>query len=100
MLDLDAARELVVAGDRDLTELSGMTDPAIFADEIAGFHAQQASEKFLKAWLILQGEEYPRTLMTYEIGLLRQSKKEMAKVAGKVLERLSRGKRFGKVYEI
>ena len=60
MLDLDAARELVVAGDRDLTELSGMTDPAIFADEIAGFHAQQASEKFLKAWLILQGEEYPR----------------------------------------
>lgn len=30
-----------------------------FADEIFGFHAQQAAEKLLKAWLALQGKTYP-----------------------------------------
>lgn len=60
MLDLDAARELIVAANRDLSALGGMADTTIFADEIAGFHAQQAAEKFFKAWLILQGVECPR----------------------------------------
>ncbi|HHY47316.1 MAG TPA: HEPN domain-containing protein [Firmicutes bacterium] len=31
------------------------------ADEIFGFHAQQAIEKALKAWLALLGVEYPKT---------------------------------------
>ena len=38
-----------------------MDDPAVFADEIAGFHAQQAAEKLFKVWIILLGEPYPLT---------------------------------------
>ena len=30
-----------------------------FADEIFGFHVQQAAEKLLKAWLASRGETYP-----------------------------------------
>ena len=36
-----------------------MGDAAVFADEIFGFHVQQAAEKLFKAWLALQGETYP-----------------------------------------
>jgi HEPN domain-containing protein len=36
-----------------------MTDPGVFADEVFGFHAQQAIEKTLKAWIALLGQEYP-----------------------------------------
>ena len=38
-----------------------MEDAVVFADEIAGFHAQQAAEKLFKVWLILLGEPYPLT---------------------------------------
>jgi HEPN domain-containing protein len=37
-----------------------MLDTRIFADEIFGFHAQQAAEKALKAWLSLSSMDYPR----------------------------------------
>jgi HEPN domain-containing protein len=30
-------------------------------DEVFGFHAQQAAEKALKAWLTLLKDEYPKT---------------------------------------
>ncbi len=40
MLDLDAAGELLAATDRDLSALRGMEDTTVFAEEIAGFHAQ------------------------------------------------------------
>jgi len=46
---------------KDLKALSGMTDADIFAEEIFGFHAQQAIEKALKAWLAWLDVEYPRT---------------------------------------
>lgn len=47
---------------KDFAALGGMIDqPAVFADEVFGFHAQQAVEKALKAWLDLREEEYPRT---------------------------------------
>ena len=36
-----------------------MGDAAVFADEIFGFHVQQAAKKLFKAWLALQGETYP-----------------------------------------
>ena len=38
-----------------------MSDATVFADEIAGFHAQQVAEKLLKVWLILLNEPYPLT---------------------------------------
>lgn len=36
-----------------------MTDPEGFDDGIFGFHAQQAVEKALKAWLACLGRPYP-----------------------------------------
>ena len=40
----EEARTLLGAAERDLRALKGMTDTAIFDDEIVGFHAQQAAE--------------------------------------------------------
>jgi len=40
---------------KDLAALRGMMDVTLFADEIFGFHAQQAVEKSLKAWITLTG---------------------------------------------
>ena len=57
----DDARALMGAAERDLRALRGMEDAVVFADEIAGFHAQQAAEKLFKVWLILLGEPYPMT---------------------------------------
>lgn len=59
MSDLRQARVLVKAAKRDITALRGMSDVNIFADEIFGFHAQQAAEKLFKAWLALLGQTYP-----------------------------------------
>ncbi len=59
MSDLEQARELVGAAERDISALRGMDDAAVFADEIFGFHVQQAAEKLFKAWLASQGETYP-----------------------------------------
>jgi len=52
---------------KDLKALKGMTDPDLFEEEIFGFHAQQAVEKALKAWLALVGREYP---LTHDISAL------------------------------
>jgi hypothetical protein len=51
----------------DINALRGMLNPALpapeayFSDEIFGFHAQQAAEKCLKAWIASLGSMYPRT---------------------------------------
>jgi HEPN domain-containing protein len=63
-----------------------MTDADTFADEIFGFHAQQAVEKALKAWLALLGEEYPRT---HDIDLLLsqlQARSEQVEAFSDLLE--------------
>ena len=65
--DRDEARSLLLAARKDWRALGGMGDETIFAEEIFGFHAQQAVEKTLKAWLALHGVEYPRT---HDISLL------------------------------
>jgi len=57
----EEGRLLLAAANRDLTALQGMTDPRVFADGVFGFHAQQAAEKALKAWLCMLDVEYPRT---------------------------------------
>jgi len=61
MSGVEHAREMVILAQRDLKALQGMLNADTFADEIFGFHAQQAVEKALKAWLSLIGVEYPRT---------------------------------------
>lgn len=52
---------LLVMARKDFDALRGMTDSLFFADEIFGFHAQQAIEKTFKAWLAQNGIEYPLT---------------------------------------
>ena len=47
--------------ERHLGSLKGTLDPAVFADEDWGFLAQQSLEKLLKAQLVLQGQEPPRS---------------------------------------
>ena len=61
MSDRDHALALLEAAKRDLRALKAMGNADIFADEIAGFHAQQATEKTLKAWLSAQHIAYPGT---------------------------------------
>ena len=61
MSDPKQARVLLEAAERDVSALRGMGDGAVFADEIFGFHVQQAAEKLFKAWLALLGKTYPLT---------------------------------------
>lgn len=61
MNDIDHARDLLRMARADLKALAGMGDPEIFIDAIFGFHAQQAIEKGLKAWLTALGATYPKT---------------------------------------
>ncbi|MCY4546001.1 MAG: HEPN domain-containing protein [Gemmatimonadetes bacterium] len=61
MSDLKQAHVLLAAAERDFHALRGMEDATVFADEIFGFHVQQAAEKLFKAWLALLGEAYPST---------------------------------------
>lgn len=46
---------------KDFDALRGMLDNPLFADEIFGFHAQQAIEKLLKAWLAARAVTFPLT---------------------------------------
>ena len=61
MNDHDHARMLVEMARKDLMAAKAMDDPDVFADEIVGFHVQQAIEKTLKAWIASRGEAYPKT---------------------------------------
>ena len=47
MSDHEHARLMLRMAEKDHTALQGMLDTQIFADEIFGFHAQQAAEKAL-----------------------------------------------------
>ncbi len=67
MSDVKCALLLVDASKRDVEALRGMSDATVFADEIFGFHVQQAAEKLLKAWIALSGESYP---LTHDLELL------------------------------
>lgn len=50
----------MVMAEKDLRALRNMKDPEAFDDEIFGFHAEQAVEKILKAWLAWRGQDYPK----------------------------------------
>ena len=55
------ADNLLVMARKDFDALRGMVENPLFADEIFGFHAQQAIEKTFKAWLAQLDVEYPLT---------------------------------------
>ena len=61
MSELRHAHALQAMAAKDLRALAGMGDAGTFADEIFGFHAQQAVEKTLKAWIAALDQEYPLT---------------------------------------
>jgi HEPN domain-containing protein len=61
MSDTEEARELLVMARKDLKAIRAMADSPEFDDEIFGFHAQQAIEKALKAWIVLLDLDYPLT---------------------------------------
>ncbi len=61
MSDLKCAQALVLAAERDLELVQLMLEHSAGADEVFGFHVQQAVEKLLKAWLAIRGESYPLT---------------------------------------
>jgi HEPN domain-containing protein len=61
MSDVKHARMLLDVADLDRQAIHNMLDVAKFDDVIFGFHAQQAVEKCLKAWLSSEGVVYPRT---------------------------------------
>ena len=67
MADLEHARAMLRMAHKDFNALTGMLDNALFADEIFGFHVQQAVEKALKAWLCTCDGAYP---MTHELARL------------------------------
>ena len=56
---LDDARRLMRRAQADLNALRNMGDREKFDENIYGFHAQQAVEKSLKAWLAFLGRSYP-----------------------------------------
>jgi HEPN domain-containing protein len=55
------AVRLVERARADQVSVRALVENADGIDEIAGFHAQQAVEKCLKAALVLRGEDPPRT---------------------------------------
>ena len=60
MKDPEHGRLMLAMAEKDLKALKAMTDLDSFSDEIFGFHAQQAVEKALKAWLSATGIKYPK----------------------------------------
>ncbi|MEO0396062.1 MAG: HEPN domain-containing protein [Cyanobacteria bacterium P01_A01_bin.137] len=67
MKDLKLARALLKAAYRDLKALNAMLDSNVFAEEIFGFHVQQAAEKSIKAWLSALGDVFP---FTHDLNIL------------------------------
>jgi HEPN domain-containing protein len=54
------AAHLLRMARKDLQAMRALSDPTVADVETYGFHAQQAVEKTLKAWLDLRGQLYPR----------------------------------------
>lgn len=76
MSDLEHAQMMLDLAHKDLKALKGMADVEQFDDEIFGFHAQQAVEKVLKAWLSFLGVGYPKTHDLEELFTLLEDQKQ------------------------
>jgi HEPN domain-containing protein len=77
MSEFEYAQSLLAMAQKDLDALQGMTDAQTFADEIFGFHVQQAVEKLLKAWLNALDSEYP---FSHDISVLLMLLEELSSV--------------------
>lgn len=60
MRAIENARMLMVMAGKDVRALAALADPESVDDEIFGFHAQQAVEKSLKAWISTIGGTFGR----------------------------------------
>ncbi len=58
MNHIDQAEKLLLMASKDMKALELMIMPESVDDEIYGFHAQQAVEKTLKAWITVIGGTY------------------------------------------
>jgi HEPN domain-containing protein len=61
MTGREEAQRMLAVAEADFKALRNMLDADIFEDSVFGFHAQQAAEKSLKAWLSLRRIVYPKT---------------------------------------
>ncbi len=55
---IDQARLMLVMASKDIKAMNSLLSPESADDEIFGFHAQQAVEKSLKAWIVAAGGSY------------------------------------------
>ena len=60
MSDPKETAHLLRMARKDVRAARALLDPVLADVETFGFHAQQATEKTLKAWLALRGILYPR----------------------------------------
>jgi HEPN domain-containing protein len=60
MNPINHAKQLLLMASKDIRALDLMVMPESVDDEIFGFHAQQAIEKTLKAWISLLGGIYSK----------------------------------------
>jgi HEPN domain-containing protein len=58
MKHIDQAEQLLLMASKDMKAMDLMIAPESIDDEIFGFHAQQAVEKSLKAWITVIGGTY------------------------------------------
>lgn len=58
MNHIDQAEQLLLMASKDMKAMDLMITPESIDDEIFGFHAQQAVEKSLKAWITAIGGTY------------------------------------------
>ena len=83
MNSIDEAHILMKMAQKDFKAMQGMKDAVQFDEEIFGFHAQQAVEKILKAWLTILGGRYPRT---HDLSLLFYLLEEKGTVCTRYLD--------------
>ncbi len=69
----ELALEMIAAAKSDLKALKHMLDPDAFDDRVFGFHAQQAIEKALNAWLNVVRQSHP---FTHDLSFLLNALKE------------------------
>ena len=55
---IDQALQMLVMASKDIKAMNSLLSPESADDEIFGFHAQQAVEKSLKAWIAVVGGNY------------------------------------------